>query len=93
VKTFLFGLVAAAGVTLGVAPQQASAYWAYRTAYRFDPACGQVVAYQERYWVPEVYFSSYPYVGPVYYREGYGPWYRHHHHHHDHPRHHHHHHH
>ena len=52
-RKLLFGTVAAMGLALGFAPQQASAYWAYRTSYSYDPACGRFVAYQERYWVPD----------------------------------------
>jgi hypothetical protein len=52
-KTFLFGSVAAIGLALSFVPQKASAYWAYRTAYRWDPICCRYVAFQEPVWVPD----------------------------------------
>jgi hypothetical protein len=52
-KAFLLGSVAAIGLALGVVPQQASAYWAYRPVTRFDPACGHYVTCHERCWVAD----------------------------------------
>src|SRR5262245_44462332 len=39
-RTLLFGMVTAVGLTLGLAPEQASAFWTNHTAYRWDPVCG-----------------------------------------------------
>ena len=52
-RKLLFGTVAAVGLALGFVPQQASAYWAYRTNTVYDAACGRYVTTQERYWVPD----------------------------------------
>jgi hypothetical protein len=71
-KTFLIGTVAAIGLALAVMPNDASAYWAVRTAYRFDPVYG-TVAYQESYWVPEVVVA--PVLPPVVYTPGYRAYY------------------
>jgi hypothetical protein len=53
-KTFFVGTVVAIGLALGIMPNDASAFWAVRTAYRIDPISGVTVAYSEQYWVPEV---------------------------------------
>ena len=52
-KKFLLGSAAAVALALCLLPQEASAYWAYRTRYRWDPHCGRYVAYTDRYWVPD----------------------------------------
>ena len=46
------GTLAALALALALAPQ-ASAHWAYRTSYRWDPHGCRYVASQERYWVPD----------------------------------------
>ncbi len=62
-------IVAVAAVALAWAlwPSQASAAWAYRTVYRYDPYCGKVVAFSERYWIPDC-----DHVRPYPYSAGYG---------------------
>jgi hypothetical protein len=72
-KTFLIGTVAAIGLALAVMPNDASAYWAVRTAYRFDPVYGTPVAYPESYWVPEVVVA--PALPPVVYTPAYRAYY------------------
>jgi hypothetical protein len=52
-KKLLLAAVAAVGLTIGLAPAQASAAWMVRTAYRWDPVCCRYVAYPERCWVPD----------------------------------------
>lgn len=74
-RTFLLGAVATLGLAFGAIPATASAYWATRTAYRFDPLIGTTVAYQESFWVPDVVAvpAATVYPAPVYYS---GPAYR-----------------
>ncbi len=64
-RTFLVGTVAALGLSLGTLPEKASAYWAVRTTYRYDPVAAAVVPVAERYWVPDVVVT--PAGPPVYY--------------------------
>lgn len=52
-KRCLLLVLAVCGVWLGLSAAPASAAWAYRTAYRYDPACGRYVAFQQRYWVAD----------------------------------------
>jgi hypothetical protein len=68
VKKLILGAVAAVGLALGFAPQEASAAWVTRTAYRWDPHCGHHVAYQERVWVPDCDDHHHHHRDPVYYR-------------------------
>jgi hypothetical protein len=69
-RAFLLGAVAAVALALCMAPQQASAYWATRTTYKWDPYCCRYVPCTERYWVPDCYDRCEPY-DPCY-RDGYG---------------------
>jgi hypothetical protein len=64
-RTFLVGAIAALGLSLGTLPGKASAYWAVRTAYRYDPVVAAMVPVSERYWVPDVVVAPAP--TPVYY--------------------------
>lgn len=52
-KTLLLSAVAAVGLALGVAPQNASAAWVTRVAYHWDAHCRRYVACEERVWVPD----------------------------------------
>ena len=52
-KKILFGSIAALGLAVGLVPQQASAAWAYRTVYQYDPTLGATVAVKEKYWVAD----------------------------------------
>jgi hypothetical protein len=52
-KKLFWSALAAVGLGLGFAPQQASAAWVVQTAYHWDPGCGHMVAYPKRCWVPE----------------------------------------
>ncbi len=74
-KTLLLAGVAALGLTFGLAPQDASAAWAYRTVSRWDPACGHYVTCRERYWVPDCK----PCPGPVVHHGRHHGGYHHHH--------------
>src|SRR4051794_16591542 len=53
VRAFLLSSVAAVGLALGFAPQQASAHWEHRHVNRWDPACCRYVTVCERYWVAD----------------------------------------
>jgi hypothetical protein len=52
-KKYLLGAVLAAGLALALLPQQASAYWTYKTSYRWDPCTCSYVCYSYRCWVPD----------------------------------------
>ncbi len=66
-KKLLLGAVAAVGLALGFAPQQASAHWERRAVYRWDPGCCRYVVTYHRYWVapPRVVVAPAPAVVPV----------------------------
>lgn len=51
-KRLIVGTVGAVVVALGLAPQ-ASAYWATRVSYRWDPVCGRYIAHSRRVWIPD----------------------------------------
>jgi hypothetical protein len=61
-KAILLSTVAAIGLALGFAPQQASAHWDCRPVTRWDPVCARYVTVSERYWVPD---CAPPPCGPV----------------------------
>jgi len=84
-RKFIIGGIGAIVLALGFTAGNASAYWATRTAYRWDPAVGVYVPVVERVWVPEpvVYAPSY-YYGFYPYRSWYYHDFHHHHGHHDH---------
>jgi hypothetical protein len=88
-KKFIIGAIGAVVLGLGFTASDASAYWANRTVYRWDPVLAASVPVVQRVWVPDPVY----YGGPVYYRSWYGPYYyghRHHewHEHHEHNHHH-----
>jgi hypothetical protein len=72
-KKFIIGAIAAVVLGLGFTASNASAYWANRTVYRWDPALAAYVPVVQRVWVPDYTY----YGGPVYsyYRPWYAPYY------------------
>jgi hypothetical protein len=52
-KKYLLGAVLAAGLAIAFLPQQASAYWATKVSYRWDPCTCSYVCYRSCCWVPD----------------------------------------
>jgi hypothetical protein len=73
-KKLLIPTVVAVALVWALWPSQASAYWAYRTVYRFDPQCCHTIPVTERYWVPDcdIVVRPYPYVPSCGYDHYYG---------------------
>lgn len=67
-KTLLCSAVAAVGLALGFAPQEASAAWVTRTTYHWDAHCRRYVPCEERVWVPDRHDHHHAHREPAYYR-------------------------
>jgi hypothetical protein len=52
-RKFIIGGLAAIVLALGFTASNASAYWATRNVYRWDPLIGRYVLVAERVWVPD----------------------------------------
>ena len=78
-RKFIIGGLAAVVVALGFTASNASAYWATRNVYRWDPFIGQYVLVAERVWIPDpVVYGPGVSLDFGFRRSWYGPGYYHH---------------